>query len=75
MVDLIAGTSTGGAAGLRARPAPAPAGRPMYTAKQLAQVYVTDGPTIFSRSLGKTITSGRRADRREVRRRRSSTRR
>ena len=30
----------------------------MYTAKQLAQVYVTDGPTIFSRSLGKTITSG-----------------
>ena len=56
MVDLVAGTSTGGllACGLTR---PGRDGRPMYTAAELADVYVTDGPRIFSRSLGKTITS------------------
>jgi patatin-like phospholipase/acyl hydrolase len=56
MVDLIAGTSTGGllACGLTR---PGPGGRPMYAAAQLAETYVTDGPRIFSRSLGKKISS------------------
>jgi patatin-like phospholipase/acyl hydrolase len=56
MVDLIAGTSTGGllACGLTR---PGAGRRPMYTAAQLAETYVVDGPKIFSRNLGKKISS------------------
>src|SRR3954465_10071564 len=52
MVDLIAGTSTGGllACGLTR---PGAGGRPMFTAAQLAETYVVDGPTTFGRSLRK----------------------
>src|SRR3954469_24390583 len=57
MGDLIAGTWTGGPLGW-GRGRPGAGGRPMYTAAELAEVYVTDGPKIFSRSLGKTISSG-----------------
>jgi patatin-like phospholipase/acyl hydrolase len=51
MVDLIAGTSTGGiiACGL-AKPDPMPA-------TQIAAIYETDGPKIFDRSTVKIITS------------------
>src|SRR3954463_14350170 len=56
MVDLIAGTSTGGllACGLTR---PGAGGRPMFTAAQLAETYVVDGPKIFSRSMRKRISS------------------
>jgi predicted acylesterase/phospholipase RssA len=51
LVDLIAGTSTGGiiACGL-ARPSPMPA-------SDIARIYEDEGPDIFSRSLLKRITS------------------
>ena len=51
MVDLIAGTSTGGiiACGL-AKPDPMPA-------EEIAALYETDGPKIFDRSALKVITS------------------
>ena len=56
MFDLIAGTSTGGilACGLSRR---GEDGRPMYSAEQLADLYITEGPKIFDRSLVKTIRS------------------
>jgi predicted acylesterase/phospholipase RssA len=51
MVDLIAGTSTGGIiACALARP------RPMSAAR-IAEVYTVDGPKIFERKLGKEISS------------------
>ena len=56
LVDLVAGTSTGGilACGL-ARPGPD--GRPLYSAQELAGIYVEEGPRIFHRSLLKRIFS------------------
>ena len=56
MVDLIAGTSTGGilACGLTR---PGPDGRPLYSAEELAGIYVEEGPKIFHRSLLKRIFS------------------
>ena len=56
MVDLIAGTSTGGilAAGL-ARPGAD--GRPRFSAEELAGIYVEEGPGIFHRSLLKRVFS------------------
>ncbi len=51
MVDLIAGTSTGGIlACALARPDPVPAA-------QIAAIYEQDGPSIFDRSAAKVITS------------------
>ena len=51
MVDLIAGTSTGGIiACALAKPSPMPA-------SQIARIYEDEGPEIFSRSLLKKITS------------------
>src|SRR3954453_664746 len=53
---LIAGTSTGGilACGLTR---PGPDGRPLHSAEALADLYRTEGPKIFDRSLRKKITS------------------
>ncbi|HKH18638.1 MAG TPA: patatin-like phospholipase family protein [Solirubrobacteraceae bacterium] len=56
LVDLVAGTSTGGilACGLTR---PGPDGRPLYSADELAGIYVEEGPQIFDRSLLKRISS------------------
>ena len=56
MFDLIAGTSTGGilACGLTRR---GPDDRPLHTAEELAELYVTEGPKIFDKSLVKQVTS------------------
>jgi patatin-like phospholipase/acyl hydrolase len=56
MVDLVAGTSTGGilACGLTR---PGPDGRPLFSAEELAGIYVEEGPRIFHRSLLKRIFS------------------
>ena len=56
LVDLVAGTSTGGivACGLTR---PGPDGRPLYSAQELAGIYVEEGPRIFQRSLAKRISS------------------
>jgi len=56
LVDLVAGTSTGGilACGLTR---PGPDGRPLYSADELAGIYVEEGPRIFHRSLLKRIFS------------------
>jgi uncharacterized protein len=56
LVDLVAGTSTGGilACGLTR---PGPDGRPLYSAEELAGIYVEEGPRIFRRGLLKRIFS------------------
>jgi uncharacterized protein len=58
LFDLIAGTSTGGilACALTAPAAEDPA-RPRYRADELPALYETEGPRIFSRSLGRRIAS------------------
>ena len=56
LVDLVAGTSTGGilACGLTR---PGPDGAPLYSAEELAGIYVEEGPRIFRRSLLKRVFS------------------
>jgi patatin-like phospholipase/acyl hydrolase len=56
MVDLVAGTSTGGilACGLTR---PGPDGAPLYSAEELADIYVEEGPKIFHAGLLKRIFS------------------
>ncbi|MFL5819383.1 MAG: patatin-like phospholipase family protein [Solirubrobacteraceae bacterium] len=54
LFDLIAGTSTGGVIAL-ALTAPGPGGRPRLSAAELLDLYVEEGPRIFSRSLLRTV--------------------
>jgi patatin-like phospholipase/acyl hydrolase len=56
MVDLVAGTSTGGilACGLTR---PGPDGSPLYSAEELAAIYLEEGPKIFHRSVLKRVFS------------------
>ena len=56
MVDLVAGTSTGGilACALARK---GPDGRPLFSAEELAGIYVDKGPEIFHRGLLKRIFS------------------
>ncbi|MBN1605842.1 MAG: patatin-like phospholipase family protein [Polyangiaceae bacterium] len=57
LFDLIAGTSTGGilALGLSA---PGDGGMPKFTARELVDLYLEEGSTIFHRSLWKIVGSG-----------------
>jgi hypothetical protein len=57
LVDVVAGTSTGGilACGLTRA---GDDGRPRYSAAELAGIYVEEGPRIFHRGLLKRIASG-----------------
>src|SRR3954454_15486740 len=55
LFDLIGGTSTGGILALAlTRPGE---GGPRWSAAEIVRLYVEEGPRIFSRSLGKRITS------------------
>lgn len=56
MFDLLVGTSTGGilAAGLAV---PGPGGRPKFSARELLDLYLDNGRTIFDRSFWRGITS------------------
>lgn len=54
LFDLIAGTSAGGIITLGVT-APGEHGKPLHSAQELADFFITDGPTIFSRSLLRTI--------------------
>ena len=56
LFDLVAGTSTGGVLAC-ALTRPGADGKPAFTAQELAELYLTEGPKIFDRSLLKRITS------------------
>lgn len=55
---LLAGTSTGGLIALSlTAPDPDLPGRPLVSARELAALYVEDGPAIFRRSLGQRLST------------------
>lgn len=54
--DLVAGTSTGGILAVALTRA-ADGGAPMWSAKQLIELYETEGPRIFDRSVFKAVES------------------
>jgi uncharacterized protein len=56
LVDFVAGTSTGGILAC-ALTRPGPDGRPLFSAEELAGIYVEEGPRIFGRSLLRRIFS------------------
>jgi uncharacterized protein len=57
LFDLIAGTSTGGIIAL-ALTVPGPDGKPRWTANELVDLYLTEGPRIFHHSIGRMLESG-----------------
>jgi patatin-like phospholipase/acyl hydrolase len=56
LFDLVAGTSTGGILAC-ALARPGPDGAPAFSAEELSEIYFTEGPKIFDRSLLQRITS------------------
>jgi patatin-like phospholipase/acyl hydrolase len=57
LFDLIAGTSTGGIIAL-AMTVPGEDGKPRWTANDLVDLYLTEGPRIFHHSIGRLLESG-----------------